>query len=187
MKQSHYVSGVLATSIGLTQLRAENPELTEGVGVKAQIVESFFGTDRYVPDPDFNELTGNTINIVGMPETAVLSEISSTHARNSARQFYGTLGVARDLGMDGQVIDSYLATPPRNPNSNSPTLDWLSFVIFNRGRDPNLSPFDRSTVSSHSYVFTADPANQLPALMQRMDYVINESDTTTVVELTAAV
>ena len=169
-----------SADIGLTQLRAENPGLTEGVGVKAHLVEGYV-SGGYVPNPDDVQLSGNTIDIVGMPATAVLSEILSTHARTSGRHFYGSSGVARDLGTGGLSIDVYAATPAQTPDGNTPTVDWLNFNIFNGNRDPNLSEFDRSTVSSHSYIFTSDPANQFPDLMRRLDYIINESDTTTVV------
>ena len=77
-----------SADIGLTQLRAENPGLTEGVGVKAHLIEGYF-SGGYVPNPDDVQLSGNTIDIVGMPATAVLSEILSTHARTSGRHFYG--------------------------------------------------------------------------------------------------
>ena len=64
--------------IGLTQLRAENPGLTEGVGVKGQLVEAFVGgPDRYVPDPDDPLLSGSSINMVNCPATAELRSMSS--------------------------------------------------------------------------------------------------------------
>lgn len=169
--------------IGLTQLRAENPGLTEGVGIKGQIVEGYNpgGTDRYVPNPADLFVSGVAVNIFASPSTAVLSEITSTHASFSARHFYGSGGAARDLGLGGISIDSYVATPSPVPNDNTPTVDWLNFNVFNGNRDPNLSEFDTSTVSSHSYIFSSDPSGQLPSLMQRLDHIINETDAAVVV------
>ena len=171
-----------SADIGLTQLRAENPGLTEGVGVKAHLVEAFNGgVDRYVPDPADAQLVNNSINLVGSPETATLSEITSGHSRTSARHFYGTSGVARDSGTGGLSIDVYAATPRENPGLNTPTADWINTIVFNGGRDPLLSEFDRSTVTSHSYVFPVDSTGQLPSIMERVDHIINERDTTMVV------
>jgi len=176
------ISTAVGVDIGLTQLRAENPSLTEGVGGKAHLVEAYSGADRYVPDPDHPQLIGNTINIVGMPATAVLSEITSGHARGSALLLYGSRGVARDLGTGGLSIDVYVAaSAAQNSNDNTPTVDWLNFNVYNEGGDPNLPQFDRSTVSSHSYIFTSDPDDIFPMLMRRLDYIVNETDTTTVV------
>ena len=183
------LSATDSADIGLTQLRAENPGLTEGVGVKAQIVEAYnpnsgdppgILSDRYVPNPNDSQLSSNAINIVGMPATAVLSEILSNHALTSARHFYGSSGVARDLGMGGLAIDAYAASGQQTPTDNTPTVSWQNTLVSNFN-NPNLSEFDRSTVSSHSYVFTSDPANQLPTLMMVLDDIINETDTTTVV------
>jgi hypothetical protein len=167
--------------IGLTELRTENPGLTEGVGIKGHLVEAYFGADRYVPNPNDVQLSDNAMDIIGSPATAVLSEITSGHALISARFFFGSNGVARDLGTGAQSIDIYAAAPMETPNDNTPTVDWLNFNVFNGSGDPNLPEFDRSTVSSHSYIFTADPMDQLPDLMQRLDHIINETDTTTVV------
>ena len=185
--------------IGLTQLRAAVPGLTEGVGVKAHIVEAYNPSlgDRYVPHPSDAQLSSNTINIVGMPATAVLSEILSTHARTSARHFYGSSGVARDLGMGGLAIDAYVAGGVLTPTDNTPAVHWLNLLISNFNllisnfNDPSLSDFDRSTVSSHSYVFSLDNRDSAPPEatqrenftinLQLLDYIINETDCTAVV------
>jgi len=172
----------LRADIGLEQLRAENPGLTEGLGVKAHIVEGFNGgLDRYVPNPNDSVLSNNSLNLVGSPDTAVLSQITSGHARDSAIHFYGSNGVARDLGTGGISIDSYAASARENPGPNTPTVDWLNAIVFNGSRDPNVSEFDRSTVTSHSYVFPTDPNNQFPSFMQRLDFIVNETDATMVV------
>ena len=170
------------TDIGLTQLRLAYPGLTEGVGIQAQLVEGRFGgPDRYVPDPDDPLLTANTINIVDMPPTAVLSEIISAHATNSGKNFYGASGLARDLGTGGLSIDSYIATSNQTPTTNTPLSNWIDGLLFNSGRDPVLSAFDRQTVSNHSYVFLLDPNGQFPSLLERMDHIIDQTDATIVV------
>ena len=169
-----------SVDIGLTQLRAENPELTEGLGIQAHIVEAYNPGDRYVPNPNDVLLSSNSINIVGMPATAVLSEITSGHATASARHFYGSSGVARDLGTAGLIINAYPAGGQQTPTDNTPTENWQNLVISNFN-NPSLSDFDRSTVSSHSYIFPSDPENQLPTLMRVLDDIINQTDTTTVV------
>ena len=168
--------------IGLTQLRLANPGLSEGVGVKAHLVEgNVGGADRYVPDPANSRISSNSINIVGMPPSADLAQITSGHALTSAVFFFGTTGVARDTGTGGLSIESYSAAGNNEPTTNTPTSDWLNTLIFNGGRDPLLSAFDRQTVSSHSYVFPEDPDGIFPSLMERMDHVIDQTDTTVVV------
>ena len=172
-----------SADIGLSQLRAANPGLTEGVGVKAHLVESFNpgSSDDYVPDLSNPLLSGNSVNVVGFPTTGNLSNVTSTHATESALHFFGSDGVARDLGTGGLSVDSYLVGGQNPANPNAPTTSWIDRYVFNGGQDPDLSGFDRSTVSSHSYIFQTDPNNQLPALLQRFDYIINETDTTSVV------
>ena len=140
-----------------------------------------FAGDGYVPSDLDPSLSNNSLNIVGFPATGTRSEINSSHAGTSARHFFGSSGVARDIGTNGLSIDCYAASGKTTPNDNTPTVDWLNDLVFNGGQDPVLSGFDRSTVTSHSYVFTSDDNGQLPGFMQRLDYIINESDMTTVV------
>ena len=174
--------GPLRMDIGVTQLRLDNPGLTEGVGIQAELVEAGFqGDDRYVPNPEDVRISSNSINIVGMAQNAELSETTSGHALGSAVFFFGTSGIARDLGTGGLSIDSYIISRNDEPTDNTPTVDWVNAVIFNGGGDPELSGFDRQTVSSHSYAFFSDPNGQLPSLMERMDYIIDQSDATIVV------
>lgn len=180
---SAQLSTAVADDIGLNQLRAANPNLPEGANVKAHLVEAYNpgGSDRYVPNPADAQISANSINVVGMPTTAVISEITSGHALGSARNFFGSSGVARELGTGSFAIDAYTASGTTTPSSNTPATDWLNGLIVNGGRDPVLSEFNRSTVSSHSYVFPSDPGGDLPAFMRRLDHIINETDTTTVV------
>lgn len=177
------ISTAVQNDIGLTELRAANPGLTEGVGIKAHLVEAFTpaGTDRYVPNPSDGQIANNAINIVGKPATAVDAELYSGHALGSARNFFGTSGVARDLGRGNLPIDAYTAVLPTTTNDNHPSIDWVNGLVGNGGRAPVLAEFDRSTVSSHSYVFTSDENGSLPAFMRRLDHIINETDTSTVV------
>ena len=174
------LSPTTSSDIGLSQLRDANPGLTEGVGVRAHLVEAFIG-DGYTPNESNTSLSDNSLNIIGFPATGTRSEIYSGHALASARHFFGSSGVARDLGTSGLSIDCYSASGKETPNDNTPTTDWLNDLVSNGGQDPDLSEFDRSTVTSHSYVFTSDSDGQLPGLMQRLDFIINESDTTAVV------
>ena len=174
------LSPATSIDIGLSQLRDANPELTEGVGVKAHLVEAFIG-DGYTPNEMDASLSDNSLDIIGFPATGTRSQIYSGHALASARHFFGSSGVARDVGTNGLSIDCYAASGKTTPNDNTPTEDWLNSLVLNGGQDPDLSEFDRSTVTSHSYVFTADDNGQLPGFMQRLDYIINESDTTAVV------
>lgn len=179
------LSSTIRDDIGLTQLRAENPMLSEGVGIKAHLVEAYnpAGSDRYVPNPADAQISSNRIDIVGFPSTATLSAITSGHALTSARNFFGANGVARDLGKDDFSIDAYAASGRENPNDNTPTIDWVNNLVSNFGRDPVISAFDRSTVSSHSYIFQNTAANRAaaPGLLRRLDYLIAESDTSVVV------
>ena len=172
-----------SADIGLSQLRADNPGLTEGVGVRAHLVEAFNpgGTDNYVPDLNNAQLSGNSINVVGFPTTGNVSNAFSGHATDSALHFFGSDGVARDLGTGGLSVESYLVFGQNSANPDSPSSSWLETFVFNGGGDPVLAGFDSSTVSSHSYIFSSDPVNVLEPLTQRLDYIINETDTTTVV------
>ena len=174
------LSSATSIDIGLSQLRDANPELTEGVGVKAHLVEAFIG-DGYAPNEFDSSVSDNSLNIIGFPTSGTRSEIYSGHALTSARHFFGSNGVARDLGTSGLSIDCYAASGKEEPNDNTPNEDWVNSLVFNGGQDPVLSEFDRSTVTSHSYIFITDDAGQLPSLMQRLDHIINESDMTTVV------
>ena len=176
------LNSTVSADIGLSQLRAANPGLTEGVGIKAHLVEAFVGGGiNYIPDPTHADFTNNLIAPLGVPAGMIASDLYSGHALSSARHFFGSTGVARDLGTGGLSIDAYAAAlsslePPQ------PSVDWLNTILFGgTNGDPNIAAFDRSTVTSHSYVFLSDPSGQLPSFMQRLDYLINESDTTTVV------
>lgn len=174
------LSSADSADIGLSQLRAANPGLTEGVGIKAHLVEAFTGSVDYLPNPADSQLIDNLIIPLGVPAESATSDHYSSHASSSARHFFGSSGVARDLGTGGISIDAYAAALSGQEDP-APTVDWLSANVFNEGGTPNVSAFDRSTVSSHSYIFTSDPDDVLPGLLQRLDFLINESDTTTVV------
>lgn len=180
------VNSTDSADIGLSQLRAANPGLTEGAGVKAHLVEAFTGTVDYLPDPDHAQLVGNLINPIGVPADLSPSDSYSGHALSSALHFFGSGGVARDLGTGGSSIDAYAAALADTTPEPRPTVDWLSSNLFRNFSatttgTPNVSEFDRSTVTSHSYVFLSDPTDQLVVFLQRLDFLINESDTTTVV------
>lgn len=190
------LSSATGDDIGLNQLRAANPGLTEGVGIQAQIVEAFNpgGSDRYVPNRNNAQLTNNAINAVGTSAVPTPSDIYSGHATGSALHFFGSSGVARDVGrlaVGGLAVDAYAATGQNTPNGNTPAVNWIDNFVINRdasgtARDPNLAGFDRTTLSSHSYVFPANADNNsaLPALLERFDHIINETDTTAVVGTT---
>lgn len=156
----------LHEQIGLTQLRAENPNLTEGEGVTAHLVEA--GTN-YAPDTTLARFAGITFDNQG-PSTAV-----SAHSTGSATQFFGSSGVARDLGTAGNpAVQVYAA-------ALSTGEDWINGLVSNFGRDPDTSLFDRSTVSNHSYILNNPAGGVLDIeLLQRLDFIINETDTTVV-------
>ena len=161
----------LNDEIGLTQLRAENPNLTEGAGITAHLVEA--GT-AYYPGTTLSNFAGITFDNQG-PSSAV-----SGHSTGSALIFFGTTGVARDLGTAGNpAVQVYAASVLSGE-------DWVHGVIHNFSpffgfQDPNTSLFDRSTVSNHSYILDNPSGGVLDIeLLQRLDFVINETDTTVV-------
>ncbi len=163
----------VADQIGLTQLRAENPNLTEGAGITAHLVEA--GT-AYYPDTSLARFAGTTFENQGPSSTV------SGHSTGSATILLGSssLSVATDLGTAGnppvQVYSAALSSGE----------DWVNGVInnfspFTGFRDPDTSLFDRSTVSSHSYILNNPTGGVLDIdLLQRLDFVINETDTTVV-------
>ena len=81
--------------VGLNQLRAENPGLTEGEGIRAHLVEA---GATYAPNTTLARFDETTFEILG-PSTAV-----SGHSTGSATQLLGTDGVARDLGTAGNPV-----------------------------------------------------------------------------------
>lgn len=175
--------------IGLNQLRALAAAPTEGVGVKAHLVEAFNGgslPDSYAPDTTLSRFSGTSFDFPGFMGDNV-ADIFGPHATGSASNFFGTTGVARDLGASGSPsVSLYAATGSATPNDNTPTVDWINALVINGGQLPDLSVFDSMTVSSHSYAFFTDPNEQLPPLLARIDYIINESDTTVVVGTSGA-
>jgi hypothetical protein len=112
------LSSATRTDIGLSQLRTANPGLTEGVGVKAHLVEAFSG-DRYVPNESDSQLINNSLNNVGFPATGTLSEIYNGHALGSARHFFGSSGVARDVGTNGLSVNCYAASGKTTANEHA--------------------------------------------------------------------
>lgn len=168
--------------IGLNQLRALVPNLTEGVGVKGHLVEAFnpANSDRYTPDTSLSRFSETNFDFPGF--NLNLADIVSPHATSSANFFFGATGVARDLGSSGSPsVSLYAATGRETPTENTPTTNWVEGILINGGQTPDVSGFDSMTVSSHSYIFTSDPMGQIPPLLHRMDFIINESDTTVVV------
>ncbi len=168
------VAQTVHDQIGLTQLRAENPNMTEGAGITAHLVEA--GT-AYFPNTSNAGFEGTTIENQGS------SNAVSSHSTSSAFRFFGTAseGVGTDLGTAGNpAVQVY-------PAALSTGEDWINGLINNYSpvfgfRDPNTSLFDRSTVSNHGYVLNNPSGGVLDIdLLKRLDFVINETDTTVVV------
>ena len=182
-------SAEILEAIGLTELRAANPGLSQGLDIKAHLVEAYTGNgDAYLPNPSNSLLSDNSINPIGTNPNATLSEIYAAHALDTAQHFFGSGGVAPDVGTNGVAINAYAATvkpvtstDPSTPvaNDNTPTTDWINGLVVNGGGDPNLSAFNQSTVSNHSYFIRE--SDDTPDLLRRLDHIIDQTDTTAVV------
>lgn len=166
--------------IGLNQLRSLASSPTEGVGVKAHLVEAFSGGDNYAPNTSLSRFSNTNFDFPGFNRD--VADIVSNHATTTAGFFFGTTGVARDLGSGGSPsVSLYTAINGPTLTENNPTTDWVNGILINGNQLPDLSGFDSMTVSSHSYALNDDPNNQIPPILHRIDYTINQSDTTIVV------
>jgi len=174
------------TGIDLLELRdfagAEN---VNGSGVNLLHVEAgSVETDgngnvisrTYAPSPTNSFLNQKTFDDLGSPQSVG----SNSHASTVGTGIYGFKGTS---------ARNQRGTAPAVGSAGNPSIkllsasQWLNIQILNNGGTPVAQNYD---VSNHSYILSLDPANgfdQAAAenLLQRLDYVINEGNTTTVV------
>jgi len=167
--------------IGLDELRnLAGAANVDGTGVNYLHVELESDPDpnddteirNYSPDPNNGQFSSKTFTDVGN----VPSDGVNGHATLVGEQIYGsTFGIAPGLGNAG--------SPAINIHG---AVDFLNNELrLSSGGTPVAQNYD---VSSHSYVYSLNPAQGFDEaaaeeLLQRLDFVINEGNMTTVVGL----
>lgn len=163
-------SNVNGSGVDLLQVEAERVQRDvndlDNDGDTNEIIARF-----YAPDTTNGQFAGKSFQDLGNPQ----GDAPSSHATFVGVDLYG-VGVGTARGIGGP-----------NPNGAAPPISITSFTnfanddLFNNGFTPSVQTHD---VSNHSYVFDlsndfeqADAEN----LLQRLDYSINEGNTTTVV------
>jgi len=152
----------------------------DGTGVRVLQVEAALN-GNYSPDPNDSFLTTNNFNDIGNTQsTGVLN-----HARDVGRIFYGS--------RTSESAVNRFGIAPALGSTGNPPIDILGANEFLNDRlgSGNQTPEIQSqAVSNHSYVFNLSTDPNVPEAakiasaedrLRRLDYSINEGNTTTVV------
>jgi hypothetical protein len=150
-----------AQKIGYDRLLDEyGTSLPDGSDTVVALVEAFTGSGSgYLPDPD--DFPGKTFNDQGEPRSGETAAVS-VHSTGSANNFFGSESSAP--GIDN--IDVYSAG------------HWLGSGGLNTGSNQSVAT-QNYHVSNHSYVINQSDSfgtNEAAALLQRLDYYIDQND-----------
>ena len=163
-------SNVNGSGVDLLQVEADRVQRDvndlDNDGDTTEIIARF-----YAPDTTNGQFAGKTFQDLGNPQ----GDGPSTHATFVGVDLYG-IGVGTARGIGGP-----------NPNGAAPPISITSFNNFlnddlvNNGFTPRVQTHD---VSNHSYTLDLNPQfsqSDAENVLQRLDYSINEGNTTTVV------